>query len=224
MQQEVSIQLISLQLGQIRGRLKPSRLSPSHLQTRWRALVSYKVRFSPSSLMNSLRAESSIYAASPIPDLKSFQCSSPSEFDKKFFGEQSLLAALSLDQLSTSKVSCDPAADWSDSKASMLASLCLSDIVSPCLGLPLHGSTAQEADACNKLSVPVQAKISTPQILLQKPKNAACFDQSYGDLTASQTSWDVSLIKAENSPMFCTESNSQEQVWSPKTPHSAPEV
>ncbi|RVE72681.1 hypothetical protein OJAV_G00042830 [Oryzias javanicus] len=157
-----------------------------------------------------------------LKDLKSFQCSSPSDFDKKFFGEQGLLAALSLEQLSTSKVSYDPAADWSNSKASMLASLCLSDIVSPCRGLPPHGHNTQEADDCDKLTVPIQGKISTPHILLQKPKNVTGIDQSYGDLTASQVSWDVSLIKAENSPMFCVES--QEQAWSPNPHHSAPEV
>ena len=149
--------------------------------------------------------------------MKSFDCSSPSEFDRKFFGEQSLLSALSLEQLSTSKASNDTVADGSDSRKSVLASLCLSsDTISPCQGFSLYSSNAQEPDGCS-LSVPLQGKFSTPHILVQKPKSSACFDQSYSDLTASQISWDVSLIKPEsNSPSFNMESSTREQTWSPK--------
>lgn len=148
--------------------------------------------------------------------MKSFECSSPSELDRKFFGEQSLLSALSLEQLSTSRVSNDTTADGSDTKLSG-ASLCLSsDTISPRPGFSLNSLNAQEADTCY-LVVPLQGKSSTPHVILQKPKQAACFDQSYSDLTASQMSWDVSLIKSDgNSPRLNVESCTLEQTWSPK--------
>ncbi|XP_037831442.1 uncharacterized protein si:ch73-303b9.1 [Kryptolebias marmoratus] len=158
--------------------------------------------------------------------LKSFECSSPSELDKKFFGEQSLLSALSLEQLSISKSSNGTVADRSENRVSVLASLCLSaDTISPCREFSFHSSNMQETDNCN-LTVPSQGKFSTPNLLVQKPKTATSFDRSYGDLTASQISWDVSLIKAENnSPRFFMDSSAQEQMWSPKPQkHSLAEV
>lgn len=160
-------------------------------------------------------------------DMKSFECSSPSELDKKFFGEQSLLSALSLEQLSTSRVSNDTMAEGSDSRLSILASLCLSsDPSSPSQAFPMNNLNTQETDNCH-LAVPSHRQSSTPHMLLQKPKKAACFDQSYSDLTAPQMSWDVSLIKAENGSIPCMESSALESTWSPKpqsTQHSPAEV
>lgn len=146
--------------------------------------------------------------------MKSFECSSPAELDRKFFGEQSLLSALSLEQLSISRVSNDTVADGSDGRLSILASLCLSsDPNSPSQAFSINSLNTQETDNCH-LAVPLQGKSSTPHMLLQKPKEAAC-DQSYSDLT--QMAWDVSLIKPEsNSPKTCMESSALEQTWSPK--------
>ncbi|MEQ2230058.1 hypothetical protein ILYODFUR_025289 [Ilyodon furcidens] len=156
-------------------------------------------------------------------DVKSFECSSPSELDRKFFGEQSLLSALSLEQLPTPKLFSNTGGDG---RPSILASLCLSlDAFSPCGGFSPHDSNTQAVDNSNP-TVPLQGKFSTPQVLVKKPPNATCFDQSYIDLTASQISWDVSLIKSEsNSPRFLMETSTQEQTWSPKPQqHSLPEV
>lgn len=153
-------------------------------------------------------------------DMKSFECSSPSELDRKFFGEHSLLSALSLEQLSTSRTSNDAEADGSDTRLSVLASLCLSsDPISPSQAFPMGSVNSQDTDNCY-LAVPLQGKSSTPQILLQKQqKKAACFDQLYSDVAASQMSWDVSLIKPEsNSPKPYMESSGLEQTWSPKPP------
>lgn len=148
--------------------------------------------------------------------MKSFECSSPSELDRKFFGEPSLLSALSLEQLSASRVSNDTTADGSDTKLSVGPPLCLSsDATSPCPGFSLSSLSTQEPDS-GYLVVPLQGKSSTPHIILQKPKQAVCFDQSYSDLTASQISWDVSVIKSEgNSPRLHVESCTPEQTWSP---------
>lgn len=160
--------------------------------------------------------------------MKSFECSSPSELDRKFLGEQSLLSALSLEQLSTSRVSNETVADGSDARLSTLAVLCLSSdpIPSP-QAILMNSLNTQETDNCN-LAVPLQGKSSTPYILLQKQKKAACFDQSFSDLTSSQMSWDVSLIKSENnSPKPCIESSALESTWSPKPPstqHSLAEL
>ncbi|XP_036007393.1 uncharacterized protein si:ch73-303b9.1 [Fundulus heteroclitus] len=162
-----------------------------------------------------------------FPDVTSFECSSPSELDRKFFGEQSLLSALSLDQLSTSRLFNNTTADGFDRRPSILASLCLSsDAISPCEGFSPHGPGVKESNNCN-LCIPLQGKFSTPQVHIKKPKNATCFDQSYGDLTASNVSWDVSMIKSEssNSPRVFMESSTQEQTWSPKPQQqSLPEV
>ncbi|KAM7402577.1 hypothetical protein PAMP_017801 [Pampus punctatissimus] len=148
-------------------------------------------------------------------DMNSFECSSPSELDKKFFGELSLLSALSLEQLSTSRASNDTVADGSNARLSILASLCLpSDPISPSQVFSLNSLNPQETDGCH-LAVPLQGKSSTPQVLLHKRKQDACFDQSYSDLAASQMSWDVSLIKSE-SPKLCMELSTQEPTWSPK--------
>ncbi|KAK5873053.1 hypothetical protein PBY51_013698 [Eleginops maclovinus] len=149
--------------------------------------------------------------------MKSFECPSPMELDRKFFGEQSLLSASSL-ELSTSRVSNDTMADGSDPRLSILASLCMSSgSISPCQAL----NHAQETDNCY-LAVPLQGKSSTPHL-----KQAAVFDQSYSDLTASRMSWDVSGIKSENnSPRPGMESSALEATWSPKiqTQHSGAEV
>lgn len=159
--------------------------------------------------------------------MRSFELSSPSELDRKFWGEQSLLSALSLEQLSISRVSNDTVADGSDSKLSVLASLCLSsDPISPSLASTMKNLNTQETDTCH-LAVPLQGKSSTPHMLFQRQKKAACFDQSDSDLTASQMSWDVSLIKSENSPKPGMESSALESTWSPKPPstqHSLAEV
>lgn len=159
-------------------------------------------------------------------DMKSFECSSPSELDRKFFGEHSLLSALSLEQLSTSRASNDTLADGSEARLSILASLCLSSdpLTSP-QGLSVNSLSTQDTDNCH-LAVPSQGKSSTPYMLLQK-KKVACFDQSCNDLGASQISWDLSLIKSENnSPKPNTEST-LEPTWSPKpesTKHLLAEV
>lgn len=160
--------------------------------------------------------------------MRSFECSSPSELDRKFFEEQSLLSALSLEQLSTSRVSNDTVADGSDARLSILASFCLSsDVGSPSQAYSMSGLNAQDTDNCH-LVVPLQGMSSTPQVLLQKPKGAAFFDQLNNDLSASQMSWDVSLIKPEsNSPKLFVESSAMEQTWSPKpqtSQHSDAEV
>lgn len=160
--------------------------------------------------------------------MKSFEFSSPSELDRKFFEEQSLLSALSLEQLSTTRASNDTVADGSDAKQSILASLCLSsDAISPSQAFSMSSLNIQEASNCH-LAVPLQGKSSTPFMLLQKQKNAACFDQLYCDLPAFQMSWDVSLIKPEsNSPKPNMESSALEQTSSPKpstTQHSVAEV
>lgn len=157
---------------------------------------------------------------------QSFKCSSPSELDVNFFGEQSLLSALSLEQPSGWKSSNAAVTDQYESRASVLASLCLStDIISPCREFLFHNSNMQVPDNSH-LAVPSQGKSSTPNMLVQKPKKKTSFDQSYSDLTASQISWDVSLIKAENSsPRFFMDSSAQEQTWSPKPqPHPVAEV
>lgn len=160
--------------------------------------------------------------------MSSFEYFSPSELDRKFFGDQSLPSAMSMEQLSTSRASNDTLADGSDSKLSILAALCAaSDPISPSPASSLSGLNAQETDNCH-LAVPLQGKSSTPYILLPKQKKAACFDQSYSDFATSQMSWDVSLIKSEtSSPKLCMESNALEQVCSPKpqsTKHSQAEV
>lgn len=149
--------------------------------------------------------------------MKSFEFSSPSELDKRFFEEQSLLSALSLEQMSTSRISNDTAADGSDAKLSIRNSLCLSlDPISPTLAFSTSGLNPQETEACY-LAVPLQGKFSTPQVFLQKQKKASCFDQLYSDLTSTQMCWDVSLIKPEsNSPKPSMESSALEQLWSPK--------
>ncbi len=145
--------------------------------------------------------------------MRSFEFSTPSELDRKFFEEQSLLSALSLEQLSTSRASNDTVADKSDTRLSILASLCLSsDCISPSQAFSVSSSNAQETD--NYLAVPLQGNSSTPCICLQKQKKAVCLDQLY---TASQMSWDVSLIKPEsNSPKPRMESSALEQESSPK--------
>lgn len=157
---------------------------------------------------------------------QSFKCPSPSELDKNYCGEQSLLSALSLEQPSGWKSSNGAVTDRSESRASVPSSLCLSmDIISPCRDFLFHNSNMQEPDN-GHLTVPSQGKSSTPNMLVQKPRKTPSFDQSYSDLTASQISWDVSLIKAENSsPRFFVDSSAQEQTWSPKPqPHSVAEV
>lgn len=156
-----------------------------------------------------------------LSDVESFDCSLPSEFDRKFLGDQSLLSALSLEQLSTSKILTETPFNGSDSRMSVLASLCLSaDSISPSQGLSFDSINAQETGNRN-LTVPLDVKFSTPHNLIQKPKNATC-----PDLTMSQVSWDVSLIKVDNSsPRFCMESSTQEQTWSPSLQkHSIAEV
>ncbi|KAL6111335.1 uncharacterized protein ACO6RY_08337 [Pungitius sinensis] len=153
-----------------------------------------------------------------IRDMKSFEGSSLSELDRKFFGEQSLPSALSPEQLSTSRASIDAAAHCSDGRLCIPAALCLSaDPISPSLGSSMHTVTPQGTDG--HLAVPLQGKSSTPQVHLRRQEKAAGFDRSYGDLTASQMSWDVSLIKSENSPKPGLESSALEATWSPN-PHS----
>ncbi|XP_034440304.1 uncharacterized protein si:ch73-303b9.1 isoform X1 [Hippoglossus hippoglossus] len=160
-----------------------------------------------------------------ITDMKSFECSSPSELDRKFFGEQSLMSSLSLEQLSTSRASNETVADGSDPRLSSLAFLCLSsDPISPTVTIAVNNLNTQEKDNCH-LAVPLQGKSSTPYVLLQKRQKAALFDQSFSDLAASQMSWDVSLIKSEsNSPKPCNESSTLESTWSPKPPSTQPSL
>lgn len=153
-------------------------------------------------------------------DLKSFECSSPSELDKRFFEEQSLLSTFSMDQLSMSRVSNEAVAnDGPDTRLSILASLCTSlDSISPSQALSVSGMNSQDTDSCY-LAVPLQGKSSTPQMFLQKPMKVACCDQSYSDLVGSQITWDVSLIKSEgSSPKVSMELSASESAWSPKLP------
>lgn len=157
--------------------------------------------------------------------MKSFEYSSPSELDRSFFTEQSLLSALSLEQLSTSRASN---ADGSDATLSLQASLCLSlDPTSPSQALSFSIFNTQEVENCY-LTVPLQGKFSTPEVYLQKQKKDACFEQMYSELNPTRMSWDVSLIKAEsNSPKLCTESSAPELMWSPSrqpSRHSLAEV
>lgn len=157
--------------------------------------------------------------------MKSFECSSPSELDRKFLVENSLLSAvLSPEQLPTSRASNETVAEGSDPKLSTLSSLYLSsEAISPSLSFSYN----KEIDNY-RLAVPLQGKSSTPHMFLQKQKKPACFDQSYSDLSASQMSWEVSLIRPDsNSPRSCMESSALEQAWSPNTPttqHPLPEV
>lgn len=151
--------------------------------------------------------------------MKSFDYSSPSELNKTFFGEQSLLTALSLEQMSTSRTSNDTEADGLDAKLclSIRNSLCLSwDTISPTQVFSMSSLNPQDTDACY-IAVPLMGKFSTPQVPLQKQNKTPCFDQLYSDLTTTQMCWDVSLIKPEsNSPKPSMESNSLEQLCSPK--------
>lgn len=122
---------------------------------------------------------------------------------------------MSLEQLSISRVSNDTIADVSDARLSILASLCLPpDPISPPQASLLNSLNPQDVDSCH-LVVPLQGNSSTPHMLLHKQKQAACSDQSYNDLAASQMSWDVSLIKSE-SPKLYMESSIQQPIWSPK--------
>lgn len=150
--------------------------------------------------------------------MKSFEYSSPSELDRSFFTEQSLLSALSLEQLSTSRVL---KGDGSDATLSLQASLCLSlDSISPSQALSFSILNTQDVENCY-LTVPLQGKFSTPEVYLQKQKKDACFEQMYSELNPTRMSWDVSLIKPEsNSPKLCVESSTQEQMWSPNSQHS----
>ncbi|CAJ1051805.1 uncharacterized protein si:ch73-303b9.1 [Xyrichtys novacula] len=161
-----------------------------------------------------------------IKDMKSFECSSPLEPDRRFWGEQSWMSALSLEQLSTSKASSDTTAEGFDPRLSILASLGLpADSISPSQASSWNNT--QETDNCH-LAVPLQGKSSTPYMLLQKKKEPACFDQSYTEFASSQISWDVSYIKPEsNSPKLFVESSALEQMRSPKpqsTQHSLAET
>lgn len=152
-------------------------------------------------------------------DMKSFEFSPPSELNKNIFGEQSLLSALSLEQMSTSRLLNDAEADGSDAKLSLSIrnSLCLSlDPITPTQAFSMSGLNPQDTDT-GFLSVPLLGKFSTPQVPLQNQKKTPCFDQLYSDLTTTQMCWDVSLIKPEsNSPKPSVEWNALEQVWSPK--------
>ncbi|KAJ0068849.1 hypothetical protein NL108_012091 [Boleophthalmus pectinirostris] len=150
-------------------------------------------------------------------DLKSFECSSPSELDKRFYEEQSLLSALSLTQLSTSRVSNESVANnGSDMRLSILASLSTSlEPISPSPVLSVSSINEPDPDGCY-LNVPLQGKSSTPQLFLPKQKTTGC-DQSFTDLVGSQICWDVSIIKSE-SPKITMEPSASELAWSPKQP------
>lgn len=158
-----------------------------------------------------------------ILDMKSFEYMSPSELDRKFFGEQSLLSALSLEQLSTSRLSNEMAADVSDARLSTLA---LRSISSDPIPSPQAISTNNQ-DTCH-LTVPLPGKSSTPYMFQRKQEKAVCSNQSFSEFTTPQISWDVSLIKSEsNSPKPCIDSSALESTWSPKpqsTKHSLAEV
>lgn len=135
-----------------------------------------------------------------VKDLESFECSSPSELDKRFYDKESLLAALSLDQLSTSRMSNESVAiDVSDARLSILASLCTSlDPMSPSQALSISNMNDPDVDAAGYLTVPMQGKSSTPQLLVPNQKKPSVCDQSYTDLNGLQISWDVSIIKSES--------------------------
>lgn len=142
--------------------------------------------------------------------------------------EQSLSSAVSLEQMSTSRAPSEAEADGPNAKLSIRASFCLlSDPVSPPQAFSTSSFNTQET-ANYHLAVPLQKRFSTPNMLLQRQNKSACFDQSYGDLNATQMSWDVSLIKREgNRPKPYMESSTLEQTWSPipqPSEHSHAEV
>lgn len=151
--------------------------------------------------------------------MKSFEYSSPSKFDKKFFEEQSLLSALLLEKMSTSRISNDTEADGSDAKLSLSiwnSFRLSSDSISPTQAFSTSGLNLQDTNTCY-LSVPLQGMFSTPQVPLQNQKKAPCFGQVHGDLTATPICWDVSLIEGESkSSKPSMEVNALEQLWSPK--------
>ncbi|KAF7655597.1 hypothetical protein LDENG_00054020 [Lucifuga dentata] len=150
-------------------------------------------------------------------DKKSFEFPSPSELDRKFFGEQSLLSALSLEQLSTSRASNDMVSDGSDARLSVLVSLCQSaDTLSPLQTFSVNSLSFQESQT-SQLAVPLQGKSSTPHPLLQNHKWHDSSDEFYSDVMASQVSWDVSVIKPENnSPKPSMDLSVSESNLSPK--------
>lgn len=145
--------------------------------------------------------------------MKSFEIPSPSEFDRKFFGEQSLLSALSVEQLSTSRTSNDEVCDGSDARLSILASLCPSvDTLSPLL------TSTMNPMSFSLLAVSLQGKSSTPHLPLQNRKPCYSFDEFYSDVMASHISWDFSVVTPENnSPKTCMELSALKSVWSPNT-------
>lgn len=155
-----------------------------------------------------------------LVDMSSFDCSSPSELDRKFLGEQSLPSSLSL-ELSTSRPLNETFADGYEAKLSFQASLHMSsEAIS---GSPAPSQSDLNAQQTNHghLAIPLQGKSSTPYILPQKQKKAAFFDPSSSDLTAPQMSWDVSLITSEsNSPKQYMELSAVELTRSPN-PQSA---
>lgn len=158
-----------------------------------------------------------------LPDqMKSSECLSPAELERKFFGEQSFPSTTSLEQLSASMVSTGPAVEGPDSRLSFQVSRHLSsDSSSPYRCFLLSSLNPQETDS-GHLAVPLQGKSSTPQGLLHKPQKAARLQQPCAELSVSQISWDVSVIKSENSPRLPMEIGTMEQTWSPKVPQHVP--
>nr|XP_049588554.1 uncharacterized protein si:ch73-303b9.1 [Syngnathus scovelli] len=161
---------------------------------------------------------------SVLKDMSSFDSYSPSELDRKFFGEQSLPSGLSLGQTSRSSVSSDCLIDGSDVKA--LEQTSLSMLTDPASQSQASSPNDLSSQGSEKCPLPFQGKSSTPYIFMQKQKNVS-FDQSYSDLTASRMFLDVSMINStSNSPKLCTESSTLE-LWSPKLlpeTHSRSEV
>lgn len=109
------------------------------------------------------------------------------------------MSATSAEQLSTSRDSNGAFMEGADEKLSFqVPNRLLSDTSSPLPGFSLNIMNPPDSDGYH-LAVPLQGKSSTPQVLpLSKLKPIAGLDLSNNDLSVSQMSWDVSLIKSES--------------------------
>ena len=143
-------------------------------------------------------------------DTRSVDGSSSSELDRAFFGERSQQSTLSFDHLSGSRMSNDTANASSAGRLYTSTSPCQVHLQSPC-----H-------DELNALvprpQTPVflDGKVSTPNEMYQKPRVVvSSFEQSLIDVSASQLTWDLSLIKTDSGPPHYVESTQLVSNMSP---------
>ncbi|XP_012694005.1 uncharacterized protein si:ch73-303b9.1 [Clupea harengus] len=152
-----------------------------------------------------------------------------SEMDKGFYLDQSLsISALSME------TSAGPirfpkgiVVEFSDTNNSNLESLTTSPrVLSP--SLVSRQSTPVPHTYTLKLPFTLLGKSSTPTestLLLKKPILASSLDLSSMDLTTTQPSWEVSLIKpGSDSPKLALESSELEFIWSPRNQSGHPTV